>query len=377
MKPFGIGLIGCGNISETYARLIPLFRGLKLVACADRLPERAKAAASVWGVNALSPEALFASPDVDIIVNLTVPAEHFGVSRAALEAGKHVWTEKPLTLTVAEAKALQNLSEARSLRIGSAPDTFLGGAHQQARAVLDAGRVGHIVAGSAAVLTHGMEAWHPDPDFFFRPGGGPVFDLGPYYLASLVALLGPVRRVAALGTAPSTARTIGSGPRKGETVPVLTPTNIHALLEFRAGATITFSASWDVWANRRAPIELYGSEGTLILPDPNYFDGVVEWAGPDGVFHALPKTDHPFGQPNQPHETRGEAANYRAAGLADMAAAIREGRPHRCSLALASHVVEVMEACLTSGEQGTFVTLSSNCERPASLDDRAARDLVG
>lgn len=376
MTDFGIGIVGCGNIAETYARLMSGFRGLRLMACADVLPDRAKALAERHGISALSPEALLTAREVDIVVNLTVPTEHFAVSRAALAAGKHVWTEKPFATRLDEAKALKALADERGLRIGSAPDTFLGGGHQQARSLLDQGRIGKVVSGSAAVLSHGMESWHPDPDFFFRPGGGPIFDLGPYYIASLVDLIGPIARVAGFGSAGSPSRTIGSGTRAGERVPVLTPTNLHALLEFRSGAIVSFSASWDVWAHRRAPIELYGETGSLILPDPNDFDGVVTLAGTDGELKDQEAMPHVLGIANQTHPKWGSFANYRGAGLAEMAEAIRTGRPHRCSVELALHTVEVMVAILQSAETGQSIPITSDCTRPAALDDAAARDLM-
>ena len=324
----------------------------------------------------MAPADLLASEEVDIVVNLTNPAEHFAVSRKAILAGKHVWTEKPLTLTLDEARELKDLAELRGLRLGAAPDTFLGGAHQQCRALLDQGRIGNVVSGSAAVLSHGMESWHPNPDFFFRPGGGPIFDLGPYYIASLVDLIGPISRVAAFGTSGSPTRTIGSGPRAGETIPVLTPTNVHSLLKFRSGAILTFSASWDVWAHRRAPIELYGETGSLLVPDPNDFDGTVALAGPDGILSDLPIEAHVLGIPNQTHPKWGAFANYRGAGLADMAAAIVARLPHRCSMEFALHTVEVMAGCLASSESGEVVDISSECARPAPLDDAAARELM-
>ncbi len=376
MRNFHVGIIGCGNIAETYARMIPGFRGLRLVACSDGLPDRAAGMADRYRIAALSTEALLASSEIDVIVNLTIPAEHFAVSQAALLAGKHVWTEKPLALSLREARTLKKLAEERGLRVGSAPDTFLGGGHQQARALLDQGKIGKVVSGCAAVLSHGMEGWHPNPDFFFRPGGGPIYDLGPYYIASLVDLIGPIARVAAFGSSGSPTRTIGSGPRTGEKVPVLTPTNVHAVLEFRGGAVISFSASWDVWAHRRTPIELYGEAGTLVLPDPNDFDGIVSLAGRDGILQDQPVLLHVLGVANQSHPKWGPFANYRGAGLAEMVAALDANRPHRCSMDLALHTVEVMAACLVSADSGRSVPVESDCLRPAPLSDAEARMLM-
>lgn len=218
----------------------------------------------------MSVDQLLADPSIAIIVNLTIPTAHASVTRSILEAGKHAYSEKPFVLTLAEGEELRALCESTGLRIGSAPDTFLGGAHQTARQAIDEGAVGRIASGTCHVMSHGMEHWHPNPDFFYQPGAGPVLDLGPYYITNLLQLLGPVRQVAALTTAASTHRTISSQPRAGETIPVDTPTTIHALLAFEQGASITLSASWDVWGHRHKPMELYGTDGSLYVPDPNF-----------------------------------------------------------------------------------------------------------
>lgn len=375
METIGVGIMGCGNISTAYLQLVPLFAGLEVRAVADLDPAVAKAQAAKFGLRALSPEALLAAKDIGVIVNLTVPAAHFEVTAAALNAGKHVWSEKPLVLTLAQGEALKRLAGEKGLRVGSAPDTFLGGTHQQARALLDAGAIGRVIAGTAHVMSRGMEHWHPNPDFFFQPGGGPVLDIGPYYITNLVQLLGPVHRVAALATAGAEFRTIGAGPRVGETVPVDTATNIHALLDFANGATFTLSASWDVRAHRHPSMELYGSAGSLFLPDPNFFGGPLEMADADGTIAAIEPWAHPFGVANEEKDGVWRA-NYRAAGLADMVAAIATGRPHRCGLDLALHVVDVMTAILRSGEVGAFVTLSSTCARPAPLRPDEASALL-
>ena len=376
MANLGIGIIGCGNISTTYLTLAPLFKGLEVRAVADVNMAAAEARAAEYGVKAQSVDDLLANPDVDVVINLTIPDAHYAVTKRILEAGKYAYSEKPLVLTLEQGVTLRDLARAKGLAVGCAPDTFLGGAHQQARAVLDEGRVGRITAGAAAVLSHGMEHWHPNPDFFFLPGAGPMLDLGPYYIAELINLLGPVARVGALTSSAQAERVISNGPRDGETVPVKTPTNIHALLEFQSGATITLSTSWDVWHHKRNHFELYGTEGTLYVPDPNFFGGTVEVADRDGTLTGLAPWDHPFGVPNQEHGDRGPLANYRPAGLADMVAALQEGREPRCSLERTLHGVEVMTACLTSGETGQFVTLTTTCTRPAALSPDEARALL-
>ncbi len=374
-KRLGVGIIGCGNISTTYFSLSPLFKGIEIRACADINPAAAKARAKEYGVRAETPEDLLKAKDVDIIVNLTIPAVHYAVSKQVLDAGKHVYSEKPFVLDVKEGLDLKKRAEKQGLRVGSAPDTFLGGSHQLARHLIDTGQLGRITSGTCHVMSHGMEHWHPNPDFFFVPGGGPILDLGPYYISNLVQLIGPVKRVAALAATPQKERTISNGPRNGEKIPVTTPTTLHALLEFENGAAVTFNASWDVWQHGHSPMELYGEEGTLHVPDPNFFGGTVRFTKGAKPAKKLPKWPHPFGVPNQKH-SQGMMANYRTAGLADMALAIVAGRPHRCSMELALHAVDVMTAILKSGESGKFVAMQTTCERPAALGPKEAKALL-
>lgn len=376
MSRLGVGIIGCGNISTAYLTLAPLFASLELRAVADLSAAAAERQAATFGVRAETVEALLAAGDIDMVVNLTVPAAHFAVSKAILKAGKHAYSEKPFVLSLAEGRALRDLAATKNLRIGSAPDTFLGGSHQQARATVDSGQIGRVIGGTAHVMSHGMEAWHPNPDFFFQPGGGPVLDLGPYYITNLVQILGPVRAVSAMAAASFATRTIGSGPRKGEEVPVSTPTNIHALMEFQSGAIVTLGASWDVWAHGHHNMELYGTKGSLYLPDPNFFGGELRFAGPDGKSEVLAPWDHPLGKPNIEDSKGTPRANYRTAGLAEMAAAITEGRPHRTGLDMALHVIEVMTGILASAERRGWVEMTTTCARPAPLGPDEARALL-
>ncbi|MEP5759260.1 MAG: Gfo/Idh/MocA family oxidoreductase [Litoreibacter sp.] len=368
----GVGIIGCGNISTTYFDFAPLFRGLEIHACADMNMDAAHARATEYGVTAYDVAGLLAAPEVDIVLNLTIPDAHAPITMQALEVGKHVYSEKPLVLSIEDGRAMRDLADRKGLRVGCAPDTFLGGAHQLARAAVDEGRIGSITAGTAHVMGHGMEHWHPNPDFFYAPGGGPILDIGPYYIANLINILGPVSRVGALTSSAYKERTISSTERAGETVPVLTPTNIHALLEFTNGTTITLSTSWDVWSHRHSHMELYGTEGTLFLPDPNFFGGDVECSIRDEEPVKIDPGDHPFGIPNQGDSQ----ANYRTAGLADMALALMEGRDHRCSLERTLHGVDVMTSILKSGETGSFIDLQTTCTRPDALGPEAARGLL-
>jgi predicted dehydrogenase len=371
----GIGIIGCGNISTTYLGLAPLFKGLQVVAVADMNMDAARARAAEYKVQAQTVDALLGNPDVGLVINLTIPDAHYPITRRAVEAGKHVYSEKPLVLSLADGVALRDLALAQGVLVGCAPDTFLGGAHQQVRAMIDDGAIGTVTAGAGAFMGPGMEMWHPTPHFFFQPGAGPMLDMGPYYIGNLINFLGPVRRVGALATSAHATRTVTSQPNAGQVIPVNTPTNIHALLEFHSGATIGLSVSWDVQAHKRVNMELYGTDGSLFVPDPNFFGGKIEMAGRDGNIVEVDAWDHPFSRANQDHG-RGPLANYRTAGVADMVAAIVEGRDHRCSLDRTLHAVDVMTAALTSGETAQFVTLTTTCTRPAALGPDAAAALL-
>lgn len=370
-KNLGVGIIGCGNISTAYLQLASMFKGYDIVAVADINMDNARAQAHKFDVRADTVDDLLAAHDVDLIVNLTIPAAHADVSRAILQAGKHVYSEKPFVLSLSEAVELGKIAKVNNLRIGSAPDTFLGGSHQLARNLIDAGAVGKVTSGTAVVMSSGMEDWHPNPDFFFQKGGGPILDLGPYYICNLVQLLGPVQKVTSFTGMASKARTIQNGPRSGETVPVETPTTIHSVLSFDNGAIISLLASWDVCASNHPIIELYGTEGTIELPDPNFFGGTLTVTKRNG--DPVKKSwDHPFGVPNF-EKTQ---ANYRGAGLAEMALAIAEDRMHRCNDEFATHVVEVMTAILEAGETGTVMTMTSTCGKPDVLGPDAARALM-
>ncbi|MEC8194915.1 MAG: Gfo/Idh/MocA family oxidoreductase [Pseudomonadota bacterium] len=370
-KTLGVGIIGCGNISTAYLSLAPMFNGYDIVAVADINMDNAHAQAEAFGVRADTVEALLAADDIDLIINLTIPAAHFEVSRSILQAGKHVYSEKPFVLSLAEGQQLSDIATANNLRIGSAPDTFMGGSHQLARNLIDSGAIGKVTSGAAVVMSSGMEDWHPNPDFFFQKGGGPILDLGPYYICNLVQMLGPVAKVTSFTGAAHDTRTIQNGPRNGETVPVETPTTIHSVLSFESGAIITLLASWDVWDSNHPIMELYGTEGTMNVPDPNFFGGVLTVT--DRSSEPVEKSwGHPFSIPNF-EETQ---ANYRGAGLADMALAISEGRPHRCNDEFATHVVEVMTAILEAGETGQVMTMNTSCKRPDVLGPDAAQDLL-
>jgi predicted dehydrogenase len=367
MQPTAIGIIGCGNISEAYFKGAARSELIRVKACADMRPEVAQARAAEFATEAVSVDQLLADPDIEIVINLTIPAAHGPVSRHVIDAGKHVYSEKPLAVRFGEGQALMLAAAGKGLRVGCAPDTFLGAAHQAARRAIDAGRIGRPVAGAAAVLSHGMEHWHPSPEFFFKRGGGPIHDIGPYYLTQLVNLLGPVTRVAAQASMGSPTRTVTSEPLKGQVIEVEVPTTVNGVLAFANGANVSLTTSWDVWKHKRLPFEIYGDEGSMLVPDPNFFGGEVQVTTRDGEWEPLDISAHPFGIPNRTLRSGAEVADYRIIGLLDMAAAIRTGRPHRASGDLALHVLEVMDAFEKSSVEGRHVMIESPAERPAPL----------
>lgn len=376
-KVYGVGIMGAGNISAAYLRLAPLFKNLEVRAIADVVPAAAQKRAEEYNVAAQTPDELLKNSELDVIVNLTVPAAHFSVSKDILSAGKHAYSEKPFVLSVEEGLALKKVAGERNLKVGSAPDTFLGGAHQQARAIIESGKLGRIASGTMHVMSRGMEHWHPNPDFFFQPGGGPILDLGPYYITDLINLVGPIKRVSAFtGMARTEREVTAEGPFKGTFVKVGTPTTIHAILEFHSGAIITLGASWDVSSHGHHNIELYGTEGSVYVPDPNFFNGDVTITDRAGTKEKVTPWDHPFGVPNQDLDKPSPRANYRNAGLSDMLSAAETGRHARCDLDVALHAVDVMTSILKAGETHSVITLQTTCERPAPLGPDEARAML-
>ncbi|WP_062207559.1 Gfo/Idh/MocA family protein [Aureimonas sp. AU12] len=371
-----IGLVGCGVISDIYLTNAALFRDIAFTACADARPEAARARAETYGITALTLDDLYASPEVDIVLNLTNPEAHAAVSMQALESGKHVYTEKPLATRLEDGRAIVELAAAKGLRVGSAPDTILGIGLQTARRMIDDGTVGTPISGVATIMSRGMEHWHPAPAYYFQPGGGPVLDMGPYYIGALVALLGPVAKVTASGRIGLDERVVtAAGPNVGQRIRPEVPTTIHALLEFQSGTRIALLASWDVWKHGHTPIEIHGGTASLRVPDPNFFGGTVEIARDRDHWEATPTTGNFYGVPNYP-AAKPIHANYRGLGLADMAAAIEAGRPHRANSDWAFHILDVMLAILRSAESERAVVVDSRCERPAALSVAEADALL-
>lgn len=353
-----------------------MFGGVRISACADLNPAAAAQRASEFGLRAIDVDALMADSEIDLVLNLTVPNAHFDVSMQALSSGKHVFTEKPLATSLESGARLVKEAAARSLSIGSAPDTFLGAAGRQARDLMETGAIGEPITGTAFMMGRGMEHVHPDPGFYYQPGAGPVLDMGPYYVTMMVNLLGPVKRVQAISNSGHTERLISAdGPKNGTRFPVGTPTNILSLIEFSCGVNITFGASWDVYRHSNHPIELHGTKGSLRLPDPDNFGGVVGLSDHGADWDEKDTASRPYGKHNWPVEAP-DRANYRMLGLADLAAGLIEGRQARASGDLALHVLEVLEAILRAGESGNAQFISTTTTQPAALSEDEARSLL-
>jgi len=372
-----VGIIGCGNISDIYLINAPKFRDIAVTACADLNSEAAQRQATKYGVAALSVDELLKSEDVGIVLNLTIPDAHADVSLRAIDAGKHVYSEKPLATTLPDGQKILAAANAKGLRVGCAPDTVLGAGYQEARTLIDAGAIGKPLTGLAAFLSHGMEHWHPNPTFFFKPGAGPVFDMGPYYLSGLVTLLGPVAEVQAVGQIGFAERlvTTPGSPILGQSVKVETLTSVQALLSFASGAHVTFLASWDVWRHGLSPIELHGETGSMRLPDPNFFAGDISIAEGHADWRKHGVEARTFGVANWPRE-KPTHSNYRGLGLADMARGIIDNRAHRASGAVALHVLAIMEGVLNAAVERKTIIVGASCERPPALSGEEGAGLL-
>jgi predicted dehydrogenase len=358
MDRIKVGVVGCGNISGVYFEMMRKVYGdiLDLCACADLDRSRALAKAREYpGVQAMPVRKLLADPEIRIVVNLTIPKAHYAVAMKALKAGKNVYGEKPLTITRAEGQRLLALAREKNLLVGNAPDTFLGGGIQTCRKLIDDGAIGEPVGATAFMMCHGHESWHPDPEFYYEVGGGPMFDMGPYYLTALVNLLGPVRRVTGATRISFPTRTITSEKKRGKVVPVEVPTHVAGMLDFANGAIGTLITSFDVWSHTLPCIQIYGRRGSLEVPDPNGFGGVVKLRRE--------------GEPEWTPVALTHAADIdRGTGVADMACALaRPGRPHRASGELAFHVLDIMHAVHEASNKGRHVLLRSSCTRPPAL----------
>jgi len=349
MRKINIGVIGCGNISGIYfENLINTFDNTNVVACADLLPEVAQKAAEKWGIKTMTVDEILVSDEIEIILNLTIPKSHFDVCKKALLAGKHVYVEKPLSLELADGKELVEIAKSKGLMIGSAPDTFMGGGIQTCKKIIEDGLIGDPIAVTANMMCHGHETWHPNPEFYYEKGGGPMFDMGPYYLTALIMLMGGVIEVTSMTNVSFKTRTITSEPKNGKIIDVTVPTHVNGLLRFENGAIGNIVTSFDIWKSSHPCIEIYGTKGSLLVPDPNTFDGPVSVDINDGEgYKEVPIT-------------LGYTENSRGYGVSDMAQCIIDGRTNnKASGMLANHVLEIMSAMDVSNNEKCTYTMTT------------------
>ncbi len=354
-KKVNVGIIGCGKISGAYLKAAKFFPMIQIVACADINMESAKTKANEYDIKAMSVEDLLKYDDIEIILNLTVPQAHAEVNLRALRAGKHVYCEKPFAVIRKNGKEVLKLAKKKGLMAGCAPDTFLGGGIQTCRKIIDDGLIGKPIAGTAFMMCHGHESWHPNPGFYYLRGGGPLFDMGPYYIAALINLLGPVKRVCALSAITFKERIATCKEQAGKILSVEIPTHIAGTLEFHIGAIVTMVMSFDVWHHSNHNIEIHGEEGSLQVPDPNAFSGPV-YINRRGIddWQSVPLS-------------HGYTENMRGIGVADTAYAIRFHRKNRCSGELGYHVLDVMESLSESSIKEKHIVIESTVEQPAAL----------
>ncbi|UOQ86746.1 Gfo/Idh/MocA family protein [Gracilibacillus salinarum] len=351
-----VGIIGCGNISKIYLENATRFANYSIEAVADLVLERAQERAEQYHIpKAYTTEQLLDDPEIDFVINLTIPAVHAEIAIKALEKGKHVYGEKPLAVSLEDGQRMIETAEEKGLMIGNAPDTFLGAGIQTSRKLIDDGWIGRPLSATAFMMIAGHERWHPDPAFYYQEGGGPMFDMGPYYLHALVNLLGPVARVTGSAQMGYTERTIMSQPKFGESIKVETPTQINSVLDFEKGPVASMIMSFDTHAHQLPHIEIYGTEGTLSVPDPNTFGGPVY----------LRRHDHKEWQ--EIPLSHGFSDNSRGLGVAEMVDAIQAGKSARANGDLSYHVLEIMHGILSSSTEGKHQVLSSSCVQPDAL----------
>ncbi len=370
-----VGIIGCGNISDTYFNSQKIFNNINIVACADLVDEASINKAKQHSVKSMSVDSLLKSDDVDIILNLTIPTAHKEIIIKSLQNGKHCFSEKPLAISFDDGLEIQKLAKDKSLFVGCAPDTFLGAAGQKARKIIETNTIGNIALGTFNLMSHGMEDWHPNPDFFFKPGAGPIFDLGVYYITQLINLNGPIRSVSALSGTATEERIITSKPRYGEKIIVETPTTLIGTLDFHNNSKLQFFCSWDVWKHSHSNMELYGLDGSIIIPDPNYFSGDIFVSNKNNDWSKIDSDKMLLGIPNQIDNDGSKIANYRGIGLSDMINSIVSNKKCRCSLDLSLHVLEVMELILKSSNDKVSYPLTTKPKQPEYLSEEEIKTL--
>ncbi|UOQ44032.1 Gfo/Idh/MocA family oxidoreductase [Halobacillus salinarum] len=363
MSGVKVGLVGCGNISSIYLENAVKFESFEISACADVDLARAKQVAAEYGITkAVSVEEVLHDPEIELVLNLTPPSVHAEIAIQALNSGKHVYNEKPLSVTRSDAKEILAVAEEQGLFVGNAPDTFLGGGLQTCRKIIDDGLIGDPVSATGFMMIPGHERWHPNPEFFYQPGAGPMFDMGPYYLTALIFLMGPIKRVTGSAKITFAERTITSEPKYGEKIKVATPTQVNGVLDFESGATASIITSFDTWHHQLPPIEIYGSKGSLVVPDPNHF------SGPVFIRKAGDKqwSEHPL--------THGFTVNSRGIGVAEFCHAVKNEKSPRANGNLAYHVLDVMQGIYDSSEEECHYKLTSYCNQPAPLPAAISED---
>jgi len=376
-KVFKVGLIGCGHISETYFRGHEYFNNFQIIKCADINLENAKKCAKTYGIEACSVDELLNDSEIEIILNLTIPRAHYEVAKKSLEHGKHVYSEKPMAVNFVEGEELLNLANSKNLYIGNAPDTFLGGGIQKSIYLINQGKIGNVRLGSAIFAYPGVQSYHPNPEpWFANNEGGPVMDMGPYYLTALVNLLGPAKSVHGISTKVFEKRVIGIGPKKDQEFTVECPTSYLVNLEFQNQALIQITLSFDVVAHQRNHIELYGDKGSMIVPDPNMFGGSVYTCIDDsGSWEEHSTTDLPLGKINiTSHSGRANEsptnANYRGVGLSEMAYCIENGKKHRCNGELSLHVLDIIKSTMKAADTQTPQEIKTTCQKADFFDPK-------
>ena len=383
VKVFKVGLIGCGHIAETYFRAHKYFNNFRIIKCADINHLAAKKCASTYKIKALSVKNLLKDKEIEIILNLTVPKAHFEVSKKALLNNKHVYTEKPMAINLKDGKELLRISKRKRLYIGNAPDTFLGGGNQKSKEILEKNFIGKINLGNIIFAYPGVQSYHPNPEpWFAKKEGGPVIDMGPYYLTALVNLLGPAKQVWGSFMWNKKRRIIGIGPRKGRSIKVLCPTTYLGTIFFSSGAIIRFTLSFDVIAHHRNHIELYGSKGSILVPDPNMFGGSVYTCKKLGGTWKEHKTNKMYlGKINirQKSLRANEApinANYRGVGLAEMAYCIQNKKKHRCNGELSFHVLDIIQSIMKAARKRKRISIKSTCKIPKQFSNSEIRKIL-
>lgn len=358
MEKVVVGIVGNGNISPIYLKnLTTVFNSIVSVkGVCDLIPERSEKASKNWNIPVIynSMFDMFNDEDIEIVLNLTTPKQHHGVAIEALKHNKNTHSEKPMSVCLADAKELFDTGKEKDLLVGVAPDTFMGAGIQTCRKLLDDGYIGQPIGAAAYMTGHGHETWHPDPEFYYEQGGGPMLDMGPYYVTALVNLLGPVKRLTGTSHRMFQTRTITSEPKYGKVIPVEVDTHVNGIMEFENGAVGSIIMSFDTWKSEHPNIEIFGTEGTMQVPDPNGFGGPVRVQRKDGEFFEMPLT----------HQYKD---NCRGVAVADMAMALRNGRKHRANSDLGYHVLDIMLGFGKSSMSGEHYTLQSTCERPEPM----------